>query len=378
VHAPDKPNGMEFPFDIREGLVAWRAAFFTAGTFKPDPSKSDQINRGAYLVQGLGHCGECHNQHNILGSSQAAGRLQGGPIDDWYAPNITGDTLEGVGAWSQDQLATFLKTGAAPGSAGVALGPMAETIHNSLQYLTDDDAQAIAAYLKSVPGKAVYQQTKGTVSATGADIYLSYCASCHQQNGRGVPGQIPALAGDGAVKAREADNVVRVILGGLSASKTYAPMPALGAGMTDAQIAAVANYVRTAWGNGAPPTAEPGMVARLRGETHTLMAVNGTQGCPGVKDPDLAKAVSGPQNPITAQLQGITDANLLQSVDAIIPKLKAAAPHAPTQDLVNGLTAAYCPILLADTGLTEPQRAARLGSFSEILYGQLTRAGTRN
>jgi mono/diheme cytochrome c family protein len=379
VHAPDKPNAMEFPFNIREGLVAWRAAFFTEGNFKADPSKSDQINRGAYLVQGLGHCGECHNAHNILGASQSAGRLQGGPIDDWYAPNITGDTLEGVGAWSQDDLGTFLKTGAAPGGAGVALGPMMETIHNSLQYLTDDDIKAIAAYLKSVPGKATYQEQKVPVSATGADLYLNFCASCHQQNGRGVAGQIPALAGSGAVKAREADNVIRVVLGGLPATKSYAPMPALGAGMTDAQIAAVANYVRTAWGNGAPANADPGNVARLRGETHTLMAVNGTKGCPtDLGQPDIQKAVAAPDSPIVGQLKGITDANLLESVDAIIPKLKAAAPHAPTADLVNGLTAAYCPMLLADAKLTEPQRAARLGSFSEILYGQLIRTSPGN
>jgi mono/diheme cytochrome c family protein len=379
VHAPDKPNAMAFPFNIREGLVAWRAAFFTEGTFKPDPSKSAQLNRGAYLVQGLGHCGECHNNNNLFGASKVAGRLQGGAIDDWYAPNITGDTLEGVGAWSQDQLATFLKTGAAPGGAGVALGPMMETIHNSLQYLNDDDIQAIAAYLKAVPGKATYQESKVAVSATGADVYLNFCASCHQQNGHGVPGQIPALAGSGAVKAREADNVIRVVLGGLPATKSYAPMPALGSGMTDAQIAAVANYIRTAWGNAAPATAEAGTVGRLRGETHTLMAVNGLKGCPtDLTQPDIAKAVSAPDSPIAAQLKGITDANLLESVDAIVPKLKAAAPNAPKADLVNGLTASYCPMLLADSGMTEPQRAARLGAFSEILYGQLTRTTPGN
>jgi mono/diheme cytochrome c family protein len=379
VHAPDKPNGMAFPFNIREGLLAWRLAFFTEGTFKPDPSKSAQLNRGAYLVQGLGHCGECHNNENLFGASAAAGRLQGGAIDNWYAPNITGDTLEGVGAWSQDELATFLKTGAAPqAGAGVALGPMAETIHNSLQYLTDDDIQAIAAYLKAVPGKATYQESKLTPNETGANVYLSFCASCHQQNGKGVPGEIPALAGNGAVKAREPDNVIRVVLGGLTATKTYAPMPALGAGMTDAEVAAVTNYVRTAWGNGAPANAQAGLVGKLRGDTHTLMAVDGTKGCPAVKDPDVAKAVTAPQNPFTPALQGVTDANLLQTVDAMIPKLKAAAPHTPTADLVNGMVAAYCPILLSDKQMNDAQRAARIGTFAEIMYGQLVRTTASN
>jgi mono/diheme cytochrome c family protein len=382
VHAPDKPNEMAFPFNIREGLLAWRTAFFTEGNFKPDPSKSDQLNRGAYLVQGLGHCGECHNGDNLMGASQAAGRLQGGVIDNWYAPNITGDTLEGVGAWSQADLATFLKTGAAPSSGnsgGVALGPMMETIHNSLQYLTDEDIQAIAAYLKAVPGKATYQEQHVAASATGADLYLNFCASCHQQNGRGVAGQIPALAGNGAVKAREADNIIRVVLGGLPATKSYAPMPALGAGMSDAQIAAVANYIRTAWGNGAPANAEPGTVGKLRGETHTLMAVNGTKGCPTSTGlPEIDKTVAAPDSPVAAQMKQITDANLLETVDAIIPKVKAAAPHAPTADLVNSLIAAYCPILIADSNMTEPQRAARLGTFSEILYGQLIRTSASN
>jgi mono/diheme cytochrome c family protein len=379
VHKPDKANELAFPFNIREGLIAWRAAFFTEGTFKPDPSKSDQLNRGAYLVQGLGHCGECHNGNNLFGASKVAGRLEGGAIDDWYAPNITGDTLEGVGAWSQDQLATFLKTGAAPAGAGVALGPMMETIHNSLQYLTDPDIQAIAAYLKSVPGKATYQEhPQVAVTRTGGDIYLSYCASCHQQDGKGVPGQIPPLAGSGAVKAREADNVIRVVLGGLPATKSYAPMPALGSGMTDDQIAAVANYVRTAWGNGAPATAAAGTVARLRGETHTLMAVNGLNGCPPLDKSDIQKALAAPDSPIQSTLKGITDANLLESVDAIVPKVKAAAPHAKTADLVDGLTAAYCPILLNNQAMTEPQRAARLGAFAEILYGQLVRTTPGN
>jgi mono/diheme cytochrome c family protein len=380
VHKPDKANGMAFPFNIREGLLPWRLAFFKEGTFQPDPAKSAQLNRGAYLVQGLGHCGECHNAENLFGSSALAGRLEGGQIDDWYAPNITGDDLQGVGRWSQNDLATFLKTGAAPAGLGVALGPMMETIHNSLQYLTDDDIQAIAAYLKAVPPKTSYQEPKGTVTAQGgADLYLSYCASCHQRDGKGVPGMIPPLAGSGAVKAKDAQNVIRVVLGGLPATKTFGPMPALGVGMTDEQIAAIANYVRTAWGNGAPATAEAGMVGHLRGETHTLMAVNGLKGCPtDLTQPAIQKAVDAPNDPFTAKLKSMTDANLLQTVDAIIPPLKAAAPHLGTADLVNGMLATYCPMLLADKTLTDAQRAARLGTFGEILYGQMVRTTPGN
>ena len=373
VHAPRKPAELSFPFDIREGLVAWRAAFFHAGEFKPDPAKSAQINRGAYLVQGLGHCGECHNGNDLYGASKAAGRLQGGTINDWYAPDITGDTTEGVGSWSQQALATFLKTGATP-TGGTALGPMAETIRNSLQYLTASDLAAIAAYLKSTPGKPSYAENKGSVSEEGASLYLSNCAFCHQQNGQGVAGEIPALAGSGAVRARGADDVIRVVLGGLQATRTLAPMPAVGAGMTDQQIADVTNYVRTAWGNNAPANAAPGQVGKLRAETHTVLAVNGDKTC--TNGTDRAKTVAMPS--IAGQPKGINDANLLQSVDVLIPRAKQAAPRAAPADLVNDLTRTYCPVLAADASLTEAQRAVRLGNFADTVYGQLMRGSARN
>lgn len=149
-NAPAKPLKLAYPFNVREGLLAWRTAFFRAGEFQPDPSKSDAINRGAYIVEGLGHCGECHNQHNRLGASNWSGELQGGPVEGWYAPNLTSDGREGVGKWSTEQIVAYLKTGAAPGR-GVALGPMKDIIQHSLGHLTDSDLDAIAAYLKSVP-----------------------------------------------------------------------------------------------------------------------------------------------------------------------------------------------------------------------------------
>jgi mono/diheme cytochrome c family protein len=368
VHAPKKPNHMEFPFNIREGLVAWRVAFFRPGEFKPDPKQSDELNRGAYLVQGLGHCGECHNQNNLFGAGKMAGQLEGGAIDNWYAPNITSNKQQGIGGWSENDLATYLKTGAAPGGAGVVLGPMAETIHDSLQYLTDPDIHAIAAYLKSTEAKSAFPETNVVPSVAGADVYLSYCASCHQQDGKGVAGQIPALAGNGAVRAEQANNIIRVVLGGHLATKGYAPMPAVGVGMTDTQIAAVANYIRTAWGNRAPGDVAPGLVAKLRGDTHGLLAANDPKGCPPTDQSDLAKAVS-------PMLQDVTEANMLERADKILPKARAAAPKLDKADLVNGLTAAYCPVVYGTSGLTQEQRASRLGSFAQVIYGQLTPSG---
>ena len=206
-HAQRKPLKLGFPFNIRQGLLAWRTAFFKPGTFVPDPKQSEEINRGAYLVEGLGHCGECHNRDNIFGASNWSGKLEGGEIEGWYAPNITSDGHEGIGSWSSDQIVTFLKTGAAP-TAGVALGPMQETIEASLRHLSDADLHAIAAYLKSVTGRETYKPAGAQAAGCdGAQTYLSYCASCHQLDGRGVPGIIPALAGNGAVKAQGPENV---------------------------------------------------------------------------------------------------------------------------------------------------------------------------
>ena len=182
-NAPAQPLKLAYPFNVREGLLAWRTAFFRAGEFQPDPSKSDAINRGAYIVEGLGHCGECHNQRNLLGASNWSGQLQGGPVDGWYAPNLTSDGREGVGKWSTEQIVAYLKTGAAPGR-GVALGPMKDIIQHSLSHLTDSDLEAIAAYLKSVPSDETYKPAvhsgfKGP-NAFGESTYLTHCAACHR------------------------------------------------------------------------------------------------------------------------------------------------------------------------------------------------------
>jgi mono/diheme cytochrome c family protein len=300
-------------------------------------------------------------------------RLQGGTINDWYAPNITGSSLDGVGSWSQQALETFLKTGATP-TGSTALDPMAETIRNSLQYLTDGDRAAIAAYLKSTAGKPSYAENKGGVSEAGAALYLSNCAFCHEQSGRGVAGEIPALAGSGVVRARGAEDALRVVLGGLPATRTLAPMPAVGAGMSDEQIAAVVNYVRSAWGNNAPTDAAPGQVARLRTETHTLLAVNGGEGC--ADGAQLAAADAIPRHRPSSQR------NYRRQFDTECGRAHSereaggAEGHPgrsrqrPYQSLLSSVA--------ADESLTEAQRAARLVTFADTVYRQLTRGSARN
>ncbi|AWN54215.1 cytochrome c [Methylobacterium sp. 17Sr1-1] len=370
VNAPRKPTDIAFPFSIREGLLAWRLAFFTEGRFKPDPKASDEVNRGAYLVEGPGHCGACHNGSKLVGASQWSGYLEGGTIDGWYAPNLSGDDNQGLGKWSEDQLTTYLKTGAAPGRAGVVAGPMRQVIEESLSKMTDADVRAIAIYLKTLAPKPTYtpdvkSDFKSASAAPGADTYLNRCVACHRPDGQGQPGAIPPLAGNGAVLAKGPETVIRVILGGLDAKGEYAAMPAVGVGMTDAEIANVTNYVRQTFGNQAPPTAEPGQVAKLRAETQTMLAGNAP--CETVSNPTLAEALKTAD--AAGQLKDLKAEQMLPRVATLLPAVRQAAPQASSADLVNGLTATFCQVADHDkTGLDWP---TTIGSFSGVVYGQL-------
>lgn len=371
-NAPQKPLKFMFPFNIRETLLTWRAAFFKPATFVPDPNKSPEINRGAYLVEGLGHCGECHNHNNLLGASDWSGKLKGGQVDGWYAPNITSDGKQGVGQWTTDQIVAFLHDGTAPYS-GIVVGPMKQTIDESLHYMSDADLRAIAAYLKSFSGAQTYKPLDASqvqAASGGAEAYLSNCASCHGVGGQGVKGMIPALAGNGSVKAAGPENVIRVVVAGLPASQGLAPMPAAGSDLSDEQVAAIVNYVRTAWGNEAPANAEPGKVAKLRGKTATLMSATPDSGCaPSDAAPALARGLKDAGLPDA--FKGVKMTEMLQQIDAILPKVKASAPTASNDDIVNAMIAAYCPVALADDSVPAAARTALLGSFGGLAYGQL-------
>ena len=362
----------KFPFNIRTALLGWRTAFFKAATFKPDPNKSDEVNRGAYLVEGLGHCGECHNQHNVLGASDWSGKLKGGEIQGWYAPNITASGTQGVGAWTEEQLVTFLKSGSAPGQ-GVVLGPMHETIQDSLQYLTDADLKAMAVYLKSFSAKESYKQTdanQAQVASGGADAYLSNCASCHRPDGKGIEGVVPSLVNNGAVRAKGPQDVIRVVLGGLPALNNYAPMPAAGAIVSDQEIADIVNYVRTAWGNGAPANAEPGMVEKLRATSMTLMSSTTASGCvPPAGDTPIAKIDKAA---VQAELKGVKLQDMLQHIVVLLPKVQGSAPDPKDDDgIINAMMDAYCPVALADESVPPAGRTALIGSFGTLVYSQI-------
>jgi mono/diheme cytochrome c family protein len=277
LHVPNQENELRFPYNNRALLIGWRALYFREGTFRPDATHDAPWNRGAYLVQGLGHCATCHTPINALGGSSDEKAFAGGliPMQNWYAPSLTLNREAGLGNWQTTDIVDLLKAGASV--RGAVYGPMAEVVHNSLQYLTDADVQAMAAYLKSLPADegtagsvapAGSGQVTASVLARGSRIYQAHCASCHQADGQGQPPAYPPLAQNQSIEMESAVNPIRMVLnGGYPPQTTANPrpygMPPFAQVLSDEDIAAVVTYIRIAWGNhGQPVTA--GDVVALR------------------------------------------------------------------------------------------------------------------
>src|SRR5207344_576226 len=190
--------------------------FFREQFFVPEAGKSAQWNRGAYLVEALGHCGDCHTPRNFMGATKASRRFEGATIDQWYAPNITAEALTKINHWGKSELIAFLKSGAANNST--VLGPMQEVVHDSLSFLTPGDLDAVASYLldvtngSSAPALIAAKKLPPEIAARAAKLYADNCATCHQANGQGVVGSIPPLAGNPAVIATKPFDTLSVVL----------------------------------------------------------------------------------------------------------------------------------------------------------------------
>ena len=205
VNQPNRENDIGFPFNQRWGIALWNLLFLDDERFEPDPQQSAQWNRGAYLVEGPGHCGECHTPRNFMQAKQSSKALGGATIQGWAAWNITGDEQSGIGGWPDDALAAYLATGVAPGY-GVAGGPMAEVVNHSLRHLTSEDIQAMVVYLKSVPAQPAdvkrpearslaNQPPAESEHPLGQKLFADACASCHQWDGSGRQSDYAALRG---------------------------------------------------------------------------------------------------------------------------------------------------------------------------------------
>ena len=263
-------NHLHFPFDQRWSMAAWRELYFTEGLYRPDATKTASWNRGAYLVEGFGHCSDCHSPRNLMGGIEKSRDFDGAVIDGWFALDLTSDIATGLGAWSVEEIATYLKTGVNKGKT-TTLGPMAEVVRNSLSYLTDADRTAMAEYLKSIPPESRLRKGRTAPDPTrarGAALYMDNCGGCHQATGRGIPGVFPPLKGNGVVVAPDANNILKVVDGGIKARGNYIAMPSFKDQLTDQQVAEIANYIRTSWGNSAAPNVTSAMVANMRAARH--------------------------------------------------------------------------------------------------------------
>lgn len=253
-----EPNQLPFPFNIRASLIGWNLINFSAGAFKPDPKKSPEWNRGAYIVEGLGHCGTCHTPKNLIGGDKNNQFLEGATLQGWFAPNITADPQKGIGAWSTDDIVAYLKTGA--NRFDIASGPMAEMVEKSSQHWTDADLKAVALYLKEGRnGEARVPQpipAADKLMVAGQAIFADRCMGCHLSSGAGVPKLFPRLAQTPLVNGDDPTSLIRVVLAGNRAGATEtaptAPaMPSFAWNLGDQEIAAVLTYVRNSWGNAA-------------------------------------------------------------------------------------------------------------------------------
>lgn len=262
VRQVNKENELRFPYNQRYLLAFWRTLYFTPGEFEVQQKESPQWNRGAYLVQGLGHCAACHTARNALGGTIAEGDLAGGmiPMLNWYASSLTSDSGTGLGAWDVKDIADLLKTGVS--QRGAVFGPMAEVVSGSLQHLSQTDIDAMAIYLKSVPktdsGTALQvPRPVGNEEAMlkqGAKLYEQLCVECHKADGKGVPPAYPPLAGNQSLLVNSALNPIRIVLnGGYPPSTKGNPrpygMPPFGSTLNDNEVAAIVSYIRTSWDN---------------------------------------------------------------------------------------------------------------------------------
>ncbi|KRB79207.1 c-type cytochrome [Noviherbaspirillum sp. Root189] len=262
VHQVNKEPELRFPFNYRFLLAGWRALYFRPGVYEAEPTQNAEWNRGAYLVQGLGHCSACHAPRNFLGATTSGENLSGAmiPMLNWYASSLTGERGEGLGKWEVQHIVDLLKTGVS--AQGAASGPMAEVVQESLQYLDEKDVRAMAVYLKSLPQNEKAEEPAGPrrnpeteqMLSLGASLYEKHCVECHKASGEGQPPGYPALAGNRSLLLASPVNPIRAVLhGGYPPSTAGNPrpygMPPFGAILNDDEVAAVVSFVRNNWGN---------------------------------------------------------------------------------------------------------------------------------
>ena len=272
VEQENKAVDIPWPLSMRWPLAMWRWTFAPAvADFTPVTGQDPVVSRGAYLVEGLGHCGACHTpraltmQEKALSAGDSSAFLSGSaPLEGWIAKNLRGDHKDGLGSWNEEQLVQFLKTGRSDRSA--VFGGMSDVIVHSMQYMSEADLTAIARYLKSLPAVDAADMPhqydpavadalwNGDDSKRGAAVYIDNCAACHRTDGHGYTRVFPALAGNPVLLSDDPTSLIHIVLKGGTLPATHtAPstftMPAFDWRLSDQEVADVVNFIRTSWGN---------------------------------------------------------------------------------------------------------------------------------
>ncbi|MDM0119387.1 c-type cytochrome [Variovorax arabinosiphilus] len=287
------PTDLPWPFSMRWLMMGWNLLYLDKGVYQPDSARSAEWNRGAYLVQGLGHCGDCHTPRSLAGGVKAANERQGDSylagtlIDGWLAQPLRHTERGSAAQWSTDDMVAYLQTGRTAHTA--AFGPMAQVVQNSTQYMRREDLASIATYLQSigtppatpaplqaavVAAATAHPSTQalraGTVEGAGGMVYLNNCNACHRSSGAGADGVFPSLAGNSVVNAKDPTSLIRIVLAGSAMPSTESrpsalAMPGFGWRLGDENVAALLSFVRSSWGNRGEAVT-PAQVAKVRKE----------------------------------------------------------------------------------------------------------------
>jgi mono/diheme cytochrome c family protein len=285
VHQENLKNEIPTLLSFRWPLAIWSFLFTKSGSYVTKSDHDADWNRGAYLVQGLGHCGACHTPRGIAFQEKAlddsgADYLSGALLDAWYAPDLRGDARTGLGSWSKDDLVDFLKNGHNRGET--AFGSMIDVVNNSTPYLSVRDIEAIAIYLKSLLATSTQQAfvyddattvalSSGHASQSGATVYTGTCANCHGFDAKGFGPYMPALAGNPIVLDNNPSSLINLVLNGsnplvVKGTPDAYRMPQFREQYSDQDVADVVTFIRNGWGNQAPAVTA-GQVAELRKTT---------------------------------------------------------------------------------------------------------------
>lgn len=249
-------NTVSFPFNQRWGMMFWNAIFASNERFTPDSKQTAEWNRGAYLVQGPGHCGECHTPRNLFQAMSSGRPLAGAELGNWQAYNISSDVQHGIGAWPEDALVSYLSKGYAPGFGGAG-GPMADAVEHSLRYLTPEDLKAIAVYLKSTPAQAegitrppMAMNDAALQKGVGLKLFNDNCVACHQLDGSGRQSPAGGLAGLKTVNDPSGKNLIATLLEGHTpkAMRVDQRMPDFAGSYSNEELAAVSTFVLRRFG----------------------------------------------------------------------------------------------------------------------------------